>query len=186
MYTINPIINSNPVYNHTKSREHIFCTSINTPFNCFSSLHVHECWNVGFEVLTAVVMKRSFLWGLTLYSPLKVKRRFGATYRLHRQGKIISRARNQRQTTCSWDTQTTSDQWTSWIRSNWHFTCHWHSKEGGQVDKRCFHFKRDMCPFSSRSYVNKRVEENSHRTGDWVVRKDYWQSREAGTEFGNT
>jgi hypothetical protein len=35
-------------------------------------------------------------WGITLCSPLKVNRRFGGTYRLHLQGRRISRARNQR------------------------------------------------------------------------------------------
>jgi hypothetical protein len=36
-------------------------------------------------------------------NPLKVNRRFGGTYRLHFQGRIISRARNQRQS--RWQTQ---------------------------------------------------------------------------------
>jgi hypothetical protein len=36
---------------------------------------------VGFEVLTAVVMKSSIVWDVTQFSPLKVNRRFGGTYR---------------------------------------------------------------------------------------------------------
>jgi hypothetical protein len=41
---------------------------------------------VGFEVLTLVVMKSSVFWNITPYSPLKVSRRFGGTYRFHLQG----------------------------------------------------------------------------------------------------
>jgi hypothetical protein len=38
---------------------------------------------VGFEVLTAVVMKNIIFWDITPCSPLSVNRRFGGTYRLH-------------------------------------------------------------------------------------------------------
>jgi hypothetical protein len=41
---------------------------------------------VGFEVLTAVVMKSSVFWDITPCSPLKVNRCFGGTYRIHLQG----------------------------------------------------------------------------------------------------
>jgi hypothetical protein len=34
---------------------------------------------MGFEVITAVVMKGSVFWGIRLFSPLKVNRRFGRT-----------------------------------------------------------------------------------------------------------
>jgi hypothetical protein len=51
---------------------------------------MHE---VGFEVLTAVVMKSSIFWDITPCSLLKVNRSFGGTYRLHLQGWKISRAR---------------------------------------------------------------------------------------------
>jgi hypothetical protein len=57
-------------------------------------------WNnsrTGFEVLTAVVMKSTIFWDITPCSPLKVNRRLGGTYRLHLQGRKISRARNQRE-----------------------------------------------------------------------------------------
>jgi hypothetical protein len=52
---------------------------------------------VGFEVLTAVVMKSTIFWDITPCSPLKFNRRFGGTYRLHLQGRRISQAINQRE-----------------------------------------------------------------------------------------
>jgi hypothetical protein len=48
---------------------------------------------VGFEVLTPVVMKSTVFWDITMCSPLKVNRRFGGTYRLHLQGRRIIQAR---------------------------------------------------------------------------------------------
>jgi hypothetical protein len=57
-----------------------------------NSIHI-----VGFEVLTAVVMKSSSFWDITPCNPLKVKRRFGGICRLYLQGRRISRARNQRE-----------------------------------------------------------------------------------------
>jgi hypothetical protein len=53
-------------------------------------------YSVRFEVLTAVVMKSTLFWDITPCSPVHVNRRFGETYRLHIQGRRISRARNQR------------------------------------------------------------------------------------------
>jgi hypothetical protein len=50
---------------------------------------------VGFDVLTAVVMKSTIFLDITPCSPLKVNRRFAGTYRLHLQGRGISRERNQ-------------------------------------------------------------------------------------------
>jgi hypothetical protein len=50
---------------------------------------------VGFEVLTAVIMKITIFWDITPCSPLSVNRRFGGTYCLHLQGRKISRARSQ-------------------------------------------------------------------------------------------
>jgi hypothetical protein len=41
-----------------------------------SEIHLN---NVGFEVLTAVVMKRSIFWDITPGSLLKANRRFGGT-----------------------------------------------------------------------------------------------------------
>jgi hypothetical protein len=51
--------------------------------------------SVGYEVLTAVVMKSSVLWDMTPYSLLKVNRRFGRRCRAHFQGHKISEARYQ-------------------------------------------------------------------------------------------
>jgi hypothetical protein len=42
---------------------------------------------VGFEALTAVVMKSTHFWHITPCSPLSVNRHFGGTYRLHLQGR---------------------------------------------------------------------------------------------------
>jgi hypothetical protein len=47
--------------------------------------------NVGVEVFTAVVMKCTIFWDIMPCSPLKVNRRFGGTYRLHLQGRKMSR-----------------------------------------------------------------------------------------------
>jgi hypothetical protein len=51
-------------------------------------------WYVGFEVLTAVVMKSSISWDITLCGILKVNRYFRRTCRLYLQGQRISQARN--------------------------------------------------------------------------------------------
>jgi hypothetical protein len=42
---------------------------------------------VGFEFLTAMVMKNTIFWHVT-FSPLKVGQLFGGTYHLHLQGRI--------------------------------------------------------------------------------------------------
>jgi hypothetical protein len=44
---------------------------------------------LGFEVLTAVVIKSPVLWDTSLCSPLKFIRRFGITCRVHPQGRRI-------------------------------------------------------------------------------------------------
>jgi hypothetical protein len=46
---------------------------------CYT-LHTGSHTRLGSEVLTAVVMKSSIFWDTTTCSPLKVNRRFGATY----------------------------------------------------------------------------------------------------------
>jgi hypothetical protein len=56
--------------------------------------HEQHAHSVGFEVLTAVVMKSSIFWDKTPCSPLKPIRCFGGTRRLHLQGRRISHARN--------------------------------------------------------------------------------------------
>jgi hypothetical protein len=53
--------------------------------------------DVRFDVLTAVVIKSSVFWDITLCSPLKFNRRFGGTCRLHFHSRRISQARNQRE-----------------------------------------------------------------------------------------
>jgi hypothetical protein len=75
---------------------------MNNTFYIQYSLSVTSCFetvkqNIGFEVLTTVVMKSTIFWDITPCSPLKVNRRFGGTYHLHLQGRRISRARNQRE-----------------------------------------------------------------------------------------
>jgi hypothetical protein len=44
-----------------------------------------------FVVLTALVMKSSTFWDITLCSPLEVNRRFGESCRLHPQGKKLAK-----------------------------------------------------------------------------------------------
>jgi hypothetical protein len=56
-----------------------------TPFSISSLLLVYFFYDVISEVLTEVVMKGTIFWDITLHSPLKVKRSFGGTYRLHLQ-----------------------------------------------------------------------------------------------------
>jgi hypothetical protein len=52
---------------------------------------------VRFEVLTPVVVRSTMSWDITPCSPLKVNRRFGATYHLRLQGRRVSPAINQRE-----------------------------------------------------------------------------------------
>jgi hypothetical protein len=47
---------------------------------------VNYRWDVGFEVLTAAVMKSYILCNITPRSPLKVNRRFGGDMFLHNVG----------------------------------------------------------------------------------------------------
>jgi hypothetical protein len=49
---------------------------------------------VGYDALTAVVIKSTVVWHITPCTPLEVNRRFGGTYRFNLQGGI-SRARYQ-------------------------------------------------------------------------------------------
>jgi hypothetical protein len=49
---------------------------------------------IGFQVLTAVVMKSPIFWDITPCSPLKVNRRFGEKRRLHLQGRRVSQKIN--------------------------------------------------------------------------------------------
>jgi hypothetical protein len=55
-----------------------------------SFTHTHKYNNIRFEVLTAVVMKRTdVFFDMTSCSPLKDNRRFGGIYRPHLQGRRI-------------------------------------------------------------------------------------------------
>jgi hypothetical protein len=74
---------------------------VKRPESCYSWWW---CWHarvnlnlVGFEVLTAAVMKIIIFWDITPCSPLKVNWRFGRTFRLLLQGRGISQSRNQRE-----------------------------------------------------------------------------------------
>jgi hypothetical protein len=58
-------------------------------------MHINYTRYAGFEVLTAVVMKSSIFWDITMCSPLKVNRRFGRICRLHLEGRRIGQTRNQ-------------------------------------------------------------------------------------------
>jgi hypothetical protein len=52
-------------------------------------------FNVGFEVLKAVVLKSSIFWDITPCSPLKANRRLGGTYRIHLHSRRIRQERGQ-------------------------------------------------------------------------------------------
>jgi hypothetical protein len=56
---------------------------------------------VGFEVLTAMIMKSSIFWNVTPSSPLKVNLHSGGTCHFHLQGRRISQARNQQSFACT-------------------------------------------------------------------------------------
>jgi hypothetical protein len=55
---------------------------------------------VGFEVLTAVVMKSAVFCDIVPCSPFEVNQRLGWIYCLHPQGRRITRARKQRESSC--------------------------------------------------------------------------------------
>jgi hypothetical protein len=59
--------------------------------NIIQGIFTNILKTVGFEVLTAVVMKSTIFWDITPCSPLSVNRCFGGTCRLHvvgRQNKL--------------------------------------------------------------------------------------------------
>jgi hypothetical protein len=78
-------------------REVVVAQSRYYPGICLDRLSKTTKTYVGFEVLTAVVMKSTVFWDITPCNRLRVIRRFGGTYRLHHQGRRISRAENQRE-----------------------------------------------------------------------------------------
>jgi hypothetical protein len=50
--------------------------------------HREQCYSyVGFEIITAVIMKSIIFWNKMPWSPLSVNRGFGGTYSLHLQGR---------------------------------------------------------------------------------------------------
>jgi hypothetical protein len=62
--------------------------------NCQMYLDIwSSIYYVGFEVLTAVIMKSAIFWDITPCSPLSVNRCFRGTSRLHLRGREISWAR---------------------------------------------------------------------------------------------
>jgi hypothetical protein len=64
---------------------------------CLVSHYKTSSVYVGFEVLTAVVIKSSIFWDITSCSPLKVNRTFEGICRRNLQGQTISEVRNQRE-----------------------------------------------------------------------------------------
>jgi hypothetical protein len=56
--------------------------------------------DVGFEVLTPVVMKSYIFWNATPCTSLNVSRRFGGTFRLHLQVRRTSQVRNRLESRC--------------------------------------------------------------------------------------
>jgi hypothetical protein len=68
---------------------YVWCEVCNLIWSWTSSVYV------GFEVLTAVVMKNSTLWDIMERSSLKVNRCFGGTCRLLLQSRRSSQGRNQ-------------------------------------------------------------------------------------------
>jgi hypothetical protein len=66
--------------------------------NCIN-IQTRQGLNLGNTENEAGILSKSTLcWDITPCSPLKVNRRFGGIYRLHLQGRSISRLRNQRET----------------------------------------------------------------------------------------
>jgi hypothetical protein len=54
-----------------------------------------QIWSVGYEVLTAVVMKCAIFWNITPCSPLKVNGRFRGKFHLNLQGRNQRESRRQ-------------------------------------------------------------------------------------------
>jgi hypothetical protein len=95
MLLLCPLLNT---YKHILATQHvcnfIFLRKVATEMSTIPSL-VSFLFYVGFEILTAVIVKSSILWDRRPCSPLKIKRHFGGTYRLHLQVRTISQTRNQ-------------------------------------------------------------------------------------------
>jgi hypothetical protein len=102
---------------HSSSRKRVVVQLLMKGVHFGSKLQISNCcvlvwilWNptvhrkgvkfVGFEVLTAVVIKSTIFWDITPCGPLKANWRFGGTYLLRLQGRRISRTRNQQSSAC--------------------------------------------------------------------------------------
>jgi hypothetical protein len=104
-----------------------FLTMDTTKVSEALDFYINPWWwrykHVGFEVLTAVVMKISIFWNITSCSPSKANRRLGRTCRLHLQGGRIRRSRTQRES--RWQAETVSETQglfiSPWILTQWRF-----------------------------------------------------------------
>jgi hypothetical protein len=61
-----------------------------TTWNAYCSIPYIYIEFIGFEVLTSVIMKNTVFWDMTPCSPVVVHRRFGRTYCMHFQDRILS------------------------------------------------------------------------------------------------
>jgi hypothetical protein len=111
------------------------------PFNCqpnrpvINILHGPKTITpyVGFEILTAVVMKSSIFWDIML----KVNWHFGGTYRLYLQGRKISWARNQRESRWQADLPGSAVCWVSTDISEEHIASLLRVKKIGWANNQC-------------------------------------------------
>jgi hypothetical protein len=87
------------------------------------------------RVKVFIHLKRSVFWDITQYSPLKVKRRFGGTYRLHLHGRSISHEGNQCEN--RWQAERT--------------TCHYTSEDRTLHNHRCDNLKSCLFMFIVKS-----------------------------------
>jgi hypothetical protein len=102
-------------YNLTWDRTQAAAVGIRRLTACHarSRAFVNTIMHLGSEVLIAVVMKSYIFWDITPCRPLKVNWRFGGTCRLHLQGRRISRARNQSESSWQADMGATCSSETS-------------------------------------------------------------------------
>jgi hypothetical protein len=106
-------------YHQTKSVlfEYLTCLDVYWWYSCIVSKPITKFWNyfnlhffkyslnifknVNIKILS--YLKSTIVWDITPWSPLKVNRSFGGTYRLHLQGRRISRGRNQPESRWQWE-----------------------------------------------------------------------------------
>jgi hypothetical protein len=104
--------------------------------SCFQQIRHNNNNNVGFEVLTPVVMKNSIFWNITSRSPLRVNWYFGGTYRLHLQGWKGSQAKNKHEASNKLHLLLTSCYFLAWRtfcprRWRWHVPPKYHLTYSG-------------------------------------------------------